>query len=119
MELYNFGPEVGIRIGKFESVGAVHSKVLRLESGAQVSCFYIDPGGKIGNHQAATRQLFLVVQGQGWVKSGRAEPIPIRAGQAAFWEEGEWHESGTETGMMAVVIEGDDLEPGESMPSPE
>jgi hypothetical protein len=31
--------------------------------------------------------------------------------QAAFWEPGEEHESGSETGMVALVIEGDSLNP--------
>jgi hypothetical protein len=35
----------------------------------------------------------------------------IKAGQAAFWISGEWHESGTEFGMRAIVIESDSLDP--------
>ncbi|HDX9588930.1 TPA: hypothetical protein ROX98_001896 [Bacillus pseudomycoides] len=37
------------------------------------------------------------------------EKIPIQAGQAAFWEKGEKHETSTKTGLMAIVIEGEDL----------
>ncbi|ENQ3080120.1 hypothetical protein ACEOWG_003399 [Bacillus cereus] len=37
------------------------------------------------------------------------EKIPIQAGQAAFWEKGENHETSTKTGLMAIVIEGEDL----------
>jgi hypothetical protein len=29
----------------------------------------------------------------------------IQAGQGAYWEDGEWHEAGTETGMIAIIIE--------------
>ncbi len=31
--------------------------------------------------------------------------------EAAFWEAGEWHESGTDEGMIAVVLEGEMVEP--------
>jgi hypothetical protein len=35
--------------------------------------------------------------------------VPIEAGQAAFWERGDYHEAGTDRGMVAIVVEGDDL----------
>ena len=35
----------------------------------------------------------------------------IVPGQAAFWQIGEWHESGTETGLSAVVVESESLDP--------
>jgi hypothetical protein len=37
-------------------------------------------------------------------------------GQAAFWKKEEWHESGTETGMVAVIIEGVNFDPAKLMP---
>jgi hypothetical protein len=39
------------------------------------------------------------------VRGEGAERVPIRAGQAAFWEPGERHEAGTEVGMTAIVVE--------------
>ena len=64
-----------------------------------------------GAHQATTRQLFLVTRGAGWVRGPEPERTAIVADQAAFWESGEEHESGSETGMVALVIEGDTLDP--------
>jgi hypothetical protein len=29
---------------------------------------------------------------------------------AAFWADGEWHESGSESGMTVIVIEGETLD---------
>ncbi|HEU4784951.1 MAG TPA: hypothetical protein VFS83_16555, partial [Ktedonobacterales bacterium] len=69
------------------------------------------PGGRVGAHQATTRQLFLVMSGEGWVRGPEHERTSITVGQAAFWESGEEHESGSETGMVAFVIEGDTLNP--------
>ena len=61
-------------------------------------------------------RLFLVVHGQGWVRDGTPERISLVAGQAAFWEKGEWHAAGTVTGLMAIVIESDFLDPAGFMP---
>lgn len=36
----------------------------------------------------------------------------MAAGEAVLWESGEEHEAGTETGMTAIVIEGDMLSAG-------
>jgi len=38
--------------------------------------------------------------------------VPIRPGQAAFWEAGEWHETRSSTGMTAIVIESRKLDVG-------
>lgn len=57
-----------------------------------------------------------MTQGQGWVRDETSERIAIVPGHAVFWEKGEWHESGTNTGMMAIIIESDLLDPEELMP---
>ena len=35
----------------------------------------------------------------------------IQAGEAVFWMKGEWHETKTDTGLTAIVIEGETLRP--------
>ncbi len=60
------------------------------------------PGGIVGGHSAVGDQLFVVVQGEGWVRTEASEPERIAAGEAAVWNAGEWHESGTDTGMTAI-----------------
>jgi hypothetical protein len=60
-------------------------------------------------------QLFLVLAGEGWVRGAESDRIQIEPGQAAFWTTGEWHESGSETGMTAVVIESPALDPSQFM----
>jgi hypothetical protein len=56
------------------------------------------------------------VPGEGWVRGESSAKISIEAGQAAYWEKGEWHESGTETAMIAIVIESANLDPARRMP---
>ena len=115
MEIYRFDPEVGKKIDRYDSSGFVISKVAHLFDEAVINCAYLDSGGVIGYHQTTLPQLFLVVQGKGWVRGESTERSSIQADQAAFWEKGEWHESGTETGMTAIFIEGSKSDPAELM----
>jgi quercetin dioxygenase-like cupin family protein len=117
MRIYRFYPDVGRRIDQYESSGFVISKIAHLVDEAVVNCAYLDSGGVIGYHQATLPQLFLVVQGQGWVRGECAGRISIQAGQASYWDKGEWHESGTETGMTVIIIEGSKFDPAELMPT--
>lgn len=113
MKIFRFDAEVGRRVEQFGSTKVVLSGIARLSAEAQVSCIHIGPGGRIGDHPAAVSQLFVVVEGEGWVRSEMREPVPIRAGQAAFWETGEGHAAGSTNGMAAIVIESSTLDPGE------
>src|ERR671919_459938 len=106
MKIYRFDPEVGKSIDRYSSSGFVISKVAHLLDEAVINCAYLNAGGIIGYHQATLPQLFLVVQGQGWVRGESPERFSIQTGQAAYWEKEEWHGSGTETGMIAILIEG-------------
>ena len=38
------------------------------------------------------------------------------SGQAVFWEKGEFHETSTEKGLMAIVVESEELEQAILMP---
>ena len=70
----------------------------------------------IGYHPATVSQLFLVVQGEGWVRGETTSKIQIKAGQAAYWEKDEWHEAGTKSGMIVIIIEGMNVDPAKRMP---
>jgi len=118
MKLFRFDPEVGKPIDAYGSLGFVISRLVRVFDETDIKCAYLDSNAVIGYHQTTKDQLFVVVQGDGWVRGDTLESrCAIKAGQAAFWEEGEWHESGTETGMVVILIEGDDIDPAKTMPA--
>jgi len=72
-----------------------------------VGCMRLAAGGSVGYHQATAPQLFAVVEGSGWIASGEArDREAISAGSAVVWDEGEWHEVGTDGGLVAIVVEG-------------
>ncbi len=116
MKIFRFDAASGRTINQFDSVHVTFSKVLRTTEGVSIGCMHLGPQGVVGYHPAVVPQLFLVVQGEGWVRGEDEERIRIEAGQAAFWEAGEGHESGTENGMTALVIEGEQLDPASYMP---
>ncbi len=117
MRLFRFDAGTGRPISQFGSVQLELSPIYRASGQLQIVCMHLGPGGLVGYHQAEPAQLFLVVNGAGWVRGADGtEPLAIHEGQAAFWESGEWHSSGSDTGMTAIVIEGETLDPGQLMP---
>jgi quercetin dioxygenase-like cupin family protein len=97
-------------ITHFDSRGATIAGVARCTGEARVSLLRLDVGGVVGEHPAASSQLFLVVAGSGWVRVAGEDRRMIEAGQAAVWAPGEVHESGTDGGLTAVVVEADSLD---------
>ena len=73
---------------------------------AHVATVHLGPGGLIGRHPTATTQLLVVMTGEATV-SGEDEPaVTIGPGHAALWQPGELHETRTQSGLVALVIEG-------------
>lgn len=85
------------------------------DAGARVACFHVGEGGFVPRHPAVTPQLFAVVDGSGWVSGGDDVKVPIATGQAAFWEPGEMHASGSDGGMRVIVVEASSLDPAKTM----
>jgi gentisate 1,2-dioxygenase len=115
MQLFRFDTAVGRSITRYDSVNFTISPIVRRWDAAlpimHIGCMHIGAGGVVGYHQATVPQLFLVVQGDGWVTSTERIHQPIATGQAAFWQQGEWHESGSHDGMTVIVIEAEHLDP--------
>lgn len=106
MKIYHFGSEYGRDIHAFGSQNLVMTRVLSSMDELQTGCMHLGPNGVVGYHQATAPQLFMVVSGSGFVRGQENGEQPIEAGSAAFWEAGEWHETRTEHGLTAIVIEG-------------
>ena len=97
-------------VTRFDSRGATIAGIARGSGAVQVSLLQLAAGGVLGMHPAACPQLFLVVAGSGWVRSRDGARQPLEPGWAALWKTGEPHESGSEHGLTAVVVEADSLE---------
>ena len=90
--------------------GSASARVRRLAPEAHVVVIELGPGGLVARHPAVGAQLFAVVAGSGWVSGGDGAREPIEAGEAALWEPGEEHESGSDAGMTVLVVEAESLE---------
>jgi quercetin dioxygenase-like cupin family protein len=76
----------------------------------QLTCLTVEPGGVVGTHRAAGTQLFLVIAGEGWAAGSDGKRMPITTGWGVRWDAGENHISGTDTGLVALAIEGASLD---------
>ncbi|MDQ6709659.1 MAG: cupin [Candidatus Dormibacteraeota bacterium] len=77
---------------------------------ADISCLRFESSAVLGRHPTGRQQIFAVVQGEGWVSGPDGMRHAIAAGQAAFWDRGESHESGTESGMTVLIVQAERLD---------
>ncbi|MFY2251658.1 cupin [Priestia megaterium] len=111
MKFYKFSKEHGKKVEKYQSHLATYVKMIQTNEAATIGYMYIDGEGTVGYHEAPIPQLFIVVEGEGWVTGEDQKRISIKHGEAALWEKGEWHMSGSEEGMTAIVIQSEELHP--------
>ncbi|WP_340018674.1 cupin [Paenibacillus sp. FSL H3-0457] len=104
MRIFQFKQKSGKKITKFDS-NFVMSRITQTKKAAHIGCMHLAEGGVIGYHQAVVPQLLLIVSGEGWVR-----------GEAVLWDKHEWHETKTEAGLMAIVIESEELDTSLMMP---
>ncbi len=102
--------EGGRKVTHYDSTAFTHFRVGH--AGASVvSCLELGAGGVIGRHPAAGPQLLVVVEGAGRVSGDDGVERSIAAGEAACWEGGEEHETRTDDGLVAIVLEAESVEP--------
>jgi quercetin dioxygenase-like cupin family protein len=95
-------------VAEWESQGVVARPLI---AGAiTMTHLRFQPGGRLGVHPTSIAQVFVVVQGSGWVSGGDGMRERVEAGTTVLWEKGEKHASGSDVGMIAVVIQADALE---------
>jgi quercetin dioxygenase-like cupin family protein len=87
------------------------SRIVTTGRPAQIGFMNLEENGIIGFHQAVAPQILLIINGEGWVRGKEATKFFVKAGDAVFWEKGEWHETTTEKGLTAIVIESEELMP--------
>ena len=80
-------------------------------SPVQAAIFRVGPGGGLARHPASVPQILAVLEGGGEVSGPDGTFAAITAGEAVFWREGEEHETRTESGLTALIIEGTGIEP--------
>ena len=115
MNVLSFDAEGGFTISGFGSHGARGVPLTMPDGDAHVVCIRLARGGVLGRHPAAVEQLFVVVEGEGWVSGPDGQRVPVAAGTAVHWSAGEEHESGSDEGLTAIVVESERLSPREAI----
>jgi quercetin dioxygenase-like cupin family protein len=83
---------------------------LGAECHVKAAIFRVAPNGRIARHPATFPQILAVLEGAGRVRGADGEFQPITAGEAVFWSAGEEHETRTEEGLTALVLEAERLQ---------
>ncbi len=109
MQLIRFDQNHAHPIEHYQSIGASHAAIGHSTAETRLGCIYIEPGGILGAHPAGVDQFFLVVSGEGWISGEDGQRTAVSAGTGALWRAGEMHESGSDRGMTAIVIQASQL----------
>jgi len=112
IRLVRFGREQAKPVESYASSGAWACELAHGGGESHAYVVHIEPGGVIGPHPAGFDQLFLVVQGSGWVAGSDGVRHPINAGCGAYVPTGEHHSKGSEAGMVAVMIQASQFQLG-------
>ena len=116
VKFYKFDKDSGKKISKFNS-DFIMSRIIQTNKVTNIGCMHLERKGIVGYHQTVCPQLLLILYGEGYVRNGKGEYIKVEAGDAVFWEKDEWHETKTDVGLTAIVIESEELNPSLFMPS--
>ncbi|WP_420495992.1 hypothetical protein QA540_05535 [Macrococcus psychrotolerans] len=80
-----------------------------MDSKISINFIHLEANGIIGNHKAPVNQILLIVQGEAIVSSKNHTSVSVSKNTAVFFEAGEMHETRTNNGLNAVIIERPDL----------
>jgi mannose-6-phosphate isomerase-like protein (cupin superfamily) len=97
-------------ITQFGSVGASITHLLRSDRPGHIAVIELQPGGKLGMHEAVEDQLFVIISGSGVVSVLDSEPMPVGADTLIYWHAGENHETiAGSDGLSGFVVEGEEI----------
>ena len=111
MEIIELTERDWLRVEEYENVGAQASSVAFGRGDAYVRLLRLDTSGWVEPHEAGFGQLFVPIEGTGWVSEG-SQRAAIRVGQAAYFSRGVIRAKSSDTGMIALLIQVDDLDLG-------
>lgn len=114
MKSFEFGEDFSVKPADPLIEGVSISPITSpLASGSifQAAIFRFEPGAVIHRHPASTPQIIAVLSGRGEVAGGDGMFQPLEEGRGVFFAKGEEHETRTDEGMTALIMEGQDLRP--------
>lgn len=105
IQLIDYSADKSVRIDRFSSSGASSVELAHGSGESHAYAVHFIPGGEIGPHPAGFDQLFVVLQGSGWVAGTDGVRHAVGLGCGAFIPTGEVHSKGSDTGMVAIMVQ--------------
>jgi len=99
----------GKSIKQYDS-NMIMRKILMTEKPSHVGIIHLDKGGIVGYHDASMPQVLVIIEGNGWVRAGKNSKVSVAEGDVIMWEKGEGHETISDSGLKAIVIESEGLD---------
>jgi hypothetical protein len=106
VETFSFEPDSSKSINAHRSSGFTIAPLFRSEHLSAV-CIRLELVGIIGRHEASCRRLFAVMTGSTLVSGDDGVEHGHSAREAAIWQASETHEPRSDSGLVAIAIEGD------------
>lgn len=108
MKVYPYNKENERQITKFNSNFKMN-RIAKTESASYLGMVVLEPGEVIWFHQAVIPQILLVIDGDAWVSSDTQEKQRLTKGDIMSWAKGEGHETTTDSGLTALIVEAEGL----------
>jgi quercetin dioxygenase-like cupin family protein len=105
MKFYKINEENAKQVTQYNSNFLMNS-FMHLNCELRISVMTLGENGIIGFHQTTTPQLLYLLEGEGVVCNEEKKYYSIQKGIAVFWNAGEWHETKSKQGLVALIIEG-------------
>jgi quercetin dioxygenase-like cupin family protein len=105
IRLIDFSAETARPIELFSSSSASSTELAHGSGESHAYAIHFAPGGLIGPHPAGFDQLFLVVQGSGWVAGSDGVRHSVGTNRGVFIPQGEVHSKGSAPGMVVVMVQ--------------
>lgn len=110
MQLLNFAKDKAKPVLNYNSIFTAYNKIIKTENATNFGFMYVEANGLVGRHRAPVPQLFIVIEGDGWVQGESDEKVKVQKGEAVLWEKGESHVCGSQKGLTAIVIQSAELQ---------
>lgn len=114
MKIFHFNGQTGRRVTKYGS-NFILNKMIQTEQPAQIVHMDLNRGDNIGAHETHVNQLLIVTGGSGYVRGCEDIWYEVSSGEAVGFSAGEIHETRTDSGLTAIVIESESMDPGQFM----
>lgn len=109
MRIIHLDEVTGKHITQYDS-SFIMRKLLMTDQPSHVGVMDLGENGIVGYHEATVPQMLIILEGEGWVRAGEKAKVKVTAGDVVLWDKWEGHETTTDSGLKAIVIESEGMD---------